>query len=472
MEDIPGFITAYGIQGWWSEEFTAEERALMISVLEDRAPELLSPGYVPSYSYDTRGVRSSDLPSDLDSLTRSPVSKAENALTHAKVLKKKLEILQARRDIFGEHLTLMHLGDAYYKQRSDPLTLELAIEAYESCVSMSDLVLENLPWKGENPFHPAAERLALIYTGSGRGEEALRVLYKMKFEGWQGDWDKRIARTAKKAQIAPATVQAIQDEIASRVKPAPKEPTQPRKNPKFVIPDFELRRKDLSITVDMQAETFEVEQSGRTRRASFPPLDKYQRGVPWYEFISFVAAVTDRRGWRREGVNEWFVLETAPLDLEDFSTNKTPRFTLTALENDPYGVNQSETALFKALSNDLFWVEELNSLASPGGPQSASLRFACDHNGFRRSAGFILGPGQDIWRRERGLGGIITDDDFDLYSELHWTVERGLADGFTPTGPWVGRFITGPEDGMFEAEFIASATFEKSGFREPLWQDQ
>ena len=51
------------------------------------------------------------------------------------------------------------------------------------------------------------------------------------------------------------------------------------------------------------------------------------------------------------------------------------------------------------------------------------------------------------------------------------TVLVDAADGFTPTGPWVGRFVTGPEDGMFEAEFFASATFEKSGFREPLWQE-
>lgn len=46
----PGFITAYGIPGWWFDTFTPEERALMVSVLEERAPELLSAGYVPTKS--------------------------------------------------------------------------------------------------------------------------------------------------------------------------------------------------------------------------------------------------------------------------------------------------------------------------------------------------------------------------------------------------------------------------------------
>lgn len=471
MEDTPGFITAYGIQGWWFDTFTPEERALMVSVLEERAPELLSPGYVPTKDYDANGVLRSTIVSDLDNLTHSPVSKAGNSATHAKVLQKKLEILRSHRDIFGEHLTLMHLGDAYYKGRSDPSMLQLAISTYEESVEFSDQAGKNLPWKGDLPSHPAAERLALIYTNAGRGEDALRVLYKMKLEGWRGEWDKRIARCVKKTGVEPELAQRIEDEAASTAFPLNKQPARERRNPKFVIPDFSLDKDDLAITVDMQGKTLEVNEAGKVRKAGFPPLDKYQRGLPWYEFISFVAAVTSRRGRRREGLDEWFLLETDPLDLVDVHFNEAPRFTLTRLNNDPYGVTNSQTALSKALSDDLFWVEELNRLVSPGGPQSASLRFSCDHNGFRRRCGYILGPGQDIWKRERSLGGIITDDHFDLYSELHWTIERGLADGFTPTGPWVGRFVTGPEDGMFEAEFFASATFEKSGFREPLWQE-
>ena len=444
----------------------------MVSVLEERAPELLSPGYMPSKHYALNGVLRSGITSDLDSLTHSPVNKAENAATYAKVLLKKLEILRSQRDIFGEHLALMQLGDAYYKGRSDPLMLELAISTYEESVDFSNEAGRNLPWKDDLPAHPAAERLALIYSNFGRGEDALRVLYKMKFEGWRGNWDKRVTRCVKKHALEPELVQRIEDEIASIFIPLNKQPVRERRNPKFVVPEFALDKDDFTITVDMQGQTLEVNEAGKVRKAGFPPLGKYQRGLPWFEFISFVAAVTGRRGRRLEGVNDWFLLETDPLDLVDVHFNEAPRFTLRRLRNDPYGVTNRQTALNKALSDDLFWMEELNKLVSPGGPQSASLRFSCDHNGFRNSLGYILGPGQDIWKRERELGGIITDDQFDLYSELHSTIEQGLADGFTPTGPWVGRFVTGPEDGMFEAEFFASATFEKSGFREPLWQNE
>lgn len=471
MEDTPGLITAYGIQGWWFKTFNEDERSLMISVLENRAPTLLDPAYVPREIYDIRGVRRLPITEDLNALTGSPVSTAKHAETHAKVLEKVLEIMRKRRDIFNEHLTLSALGDAYYKLRSDPEKLELAIHAYESAVDMSDLTIQNLPFEGETVIHPSAGRLALIYTNAGRGEDALKVLFKMKAEGWRGDWDKRIARTVKKLGIPSEIVQAIESEAAALAPLQTDRKPKKRTNPKFVVPAFELQRTDLSITVDMQSKIFEVQRAGTTRQAVFPPLEKYQHVVPWYEFINFVASVTSRRGRRREGVNDWFILETSPLDLEDVSPNRTPPFTLTLLSNDPYGVNDSRTALAKALSNDFYWVEELNSLASPGGPQTASLFFYCDQNGFRKSEGYILGPGQDIWKRERSLGGIIADSDFDLYSELFWTVERGLADGFTPTGPWIGRFVTGPEDGMFEANFFAAATFEKPGFREPLWKD-
>lgn len=469
MEDTPGFISAYGIQGWWFDTFSAEERALMVSVLQDRAPELLSPGYVPTKSYGPDGVLRSDITSDLDSLTYSPVSKAENASTHAKVLRKKLEIQRAQQNIFGQHLTLMHLGDAYYKGRSDPLLFELAVSTYEDSVEFSDQAGTDLPWDGDLPSHPAAERLALIYTNAGRGEDALRILYKVKIEGWRGDWDKRISRCAKKLALAPELVEHIRNEVASTTTPLKQKSPRKGNDTKFVIPDFTVDRDDLAISVDMQGKTLEVTHGQEVRKAGFPPRDKFQRGLPWYEFISFVAAVTGRRGRRREGVNEWFLLETDPLDLVDCHFNEAPRFTLTRLRNDPYGVTNGQTALYKALSDDLSWVEEINKMESPGGPQSASLRFSCNHNGFRNSLGYILGPDQNIWKRERGLGGIITDDHFDLYSELHWTTEKGLADGFTPTGPWIGRFITGPENGVFEAEFFASATFEKPGFREPLW---
>lgn len=472
MQNIPGFISAFNLETWWTTRLTPKERETFVDVLLDYDPEVLHPNYAGSPdSVDSEGNQVSRLSTELDRIVNGPFTRAIYAPIRVKILQLYLLVLEEEGDIFRKHLALTWLGDAYYKMRDIPLMIEHAVEAYEKCLGMSTEVAQNLPWDGPLPSHNAAKRLSIIYADWGDYPAALRVNFKMKLEGWNGDWDKRISRIAKKGQFSDEELALIEMGVdVSR-------PILEHKHidiPPTVSYHHELlvQRSGISITIDMRNQCFEVNASGTRKTASFPPHESSGSAVTWQEFLNVVASLTAREGHQVEGSDQWWLLETDPLDLEHAYGADIPPHTLTLLKGNPYGIVFPEDPFprrFREEARNLN-LKSLYSKPSTTDNFSAYLYTYADHRSKRDSCGFISPTGEESWGSRVELGGSYGNQNLDLYSELRWTIEQGLKEGLTPTGPWIGRIITGPLDGMFRATFYASAEFKPPGFKQPLWR--
>jgi tetratricopeptide (TPR) repeat protein len=51
---------------------------------------------------------------------------------------------------------------------------------------------------GDLPYHPGYKQLAIIYEKRGEFDEAIKVARQAQSQGWNGDWEKRIARCESK----------------------------------------------------------------------------------------------------------------------------------------------------------------------------------------------------------------------------------------------------------------------------------
>lgn len=81
--------------------------------------------------------------------------------------------------------------------------LELAIKACEQQIENSPAAATvfKKQYSGDLPAHKGYYQLAIILEKQKRYSEAISLCEKAKFQGWAGDWDKRIERCNKRAKV-------------------------------------------------------------------------------------------------------------------------------------------------------------------------------------------------------------------------------------------------------------------------------
>jgi hypothetical protein len=93
------------------------------------------------------------------------------------------------------------LEPAYIKRRIDPRERQKALSGYHRLVQEMPAIRNT--WKRDAeiwerqlklPAYRPAERLAIMYEEVGDFDQAIRICRSAKEWGWQGNWDKRIAR--------------------------------------------------------------------------------------------------------------------------------------------------------------------------------------------------------------------------------------------------------------------------------------
>jgi hypothetical protein len=111
-----------------------------------------------------------------------------------------------RRDVTSaatpvdRHFALQVLAQAAYRLRDvHPDALEDAEAACREQIMLADVVGPALRQEfGSKPSHHGYKQLSIILEKQKRFAEALEIAERARGEGWDGDWDKRVDRLAKK----------------------------------------------------------------------------------------------------------------------------------------------------------------------------------------------------------------------------------------------------------------------------------
>ena len=85
----------------------------------------------------------------------------------------------------------------------DPSLLDEAVRACEKQIAIAPRAAKAFFSSGlfaKLPEHTGYKQLSIIYEKQGRFSEALQLSERAQNEGWNGDWEKRIARLQSKLQ--------------------------------------------------------------------------------------------------------------------------------------------------------------------------------------------------------------------------------------------------------------------------------
>lgn len=194
---VSGDIKYHNLTDWWLNKLTLEER--------NRIREVYKPMSSSDREYfiDEGNIAFSGS-SDLGFIggLAGWFHKVEDYEIAEKIFEKGNEIVSNNEDILDEHFFYLSGIKVYYKNRDKKEgALEKAIYYCNKQISISqlskDAFLKEYP-KLSLPQHTGYKQLAIIYEKNKSYKQALDLSYKALSEGWNGDWDNRIARLEKK----------------------------------------------------------------------------------------------------------------------------------------------------------------------------------------------------------------------------------------------------------------------------------
>lgn len=190
---INGIIKHLKLEHWWLNELNDEERRIILS------------------TYSPMGSENSIIEDDIYYSSQTPLNFFlgligwfnKNELRHIayKLIAKAESFINAKSDPLDVHFLYGVKLDVFYKDRDFlPDGLELAIKACEQQIENSPSAATAFIKKyGDNlPAHKGYHQLAIVFEKQKRYIEAISLCKKAKYQGWAGDWDKRIERCNKR----------------------------------------------------------------------------------------------------------------------------------------------------------------------------------------------------------------------------------------------------------------------------------
>lgn len=194
---IKGKLGYFGIGDWWLSTFSEAER------------KYIQEAYKP---FSTGGDQSVTLTEGEISFTSQTAAgllwglaswfKKPNDFSIAKRLLDKAEELADKP--IDLHFTCQQKIEAFYRSRDiDPSALNLAVEACEHQIALASQAAKAFKreYKGQPlPAHQGYEQLAIVREKEKNYGEVIRLCQQAKQQGWNGNWDKRIARCEEKQQ--------------------------------------------------------------------------------------------------------------------------------------------------------------------------------------------------------------------------------------------------------------------------------
>lgn len=186
-----GEIYRHGLDEWWDEVFTPQERARISEIYQPLGGGLNS--LDAGNSTRQPELSTSSFLANLATWLNKPGT-GDLALRVAQKAKSLIE----NDDGWGERFCYDNLCKVFYRWREDdPQNLADAIWACERSIALSKS--KNPDWgDGIRVSHYCYKQLAIIEEKRGDLTRAIELSAQAKAQGWSGDWDKRIARLEKK----------------------------------------------------------------------------------------------------------------------------------------------------------------------------------------------------------------------------------------------------------------------------------
>ena len=192
---VGGEIGYFGLQKWWSEQFSADERQYIIEKYSGIDPEACS-----LVEGEILGG-SQSVVSFLGGLAGWFKKDTERHLAY-KILERGEELISADTDVLDIHFFCQAKIEVLYRDRSQPGCLERAIAASHQQIEITPQT--SARFREENPSllptHRGYEQLAIILEKQKDYQGAIAMCEQAADQGWGGDWEKRIIRCRGKAE--------------------------------------------------------------------------------------------------------------------------------------------------------------------------------------------------------------------------------------------------------------------------------
>ena len=191
-----GEIGYYGLEDWWLNKFTEEERNIIRNTYQPMG--LGSDSLVKNEIQSSSQSKLAFL-SGLSSWFKKP----EYYPIANKILEKTETFVDKTDDILDLHFFYQNKIQVYYRNRDiDSNALDLAIQACKQQISISKESAKAFKkeLKGNLPEHVGYRQLAIIRDKQKDYESVIQISKQAKSEGWNGDWDKRIEKAIQKLE--------------------------------------------------------------------------------------------------------------------------------------------------------------------------------------------------------------------------------------------------------------------------------
>lgn len=195
-DKVEGSIGFFGLQDWWLNEFTDEERTNILSIYQPLGSD--SETLIKGKSHTTRSVVA--LLGSLAGWFKKP----EHRLIGYKILKKAEELVSIKIPVLDRHFLYQVKIELYYRNRdNDSYALEKAIEACQQQIALSEeaKMAFQKEYGQQLPSHVGYKQLCIIMEKHGQFDEAIVLAKTAKIQGWNEDWDKRIDKLRKKINM-------------------------------------------------------------------------------------------------------------------------------------------------------------------------------------------------------------------------------------------------------------------------------
>lgn len=196
--DPEGYIGYFNLKDWWLNIFTEEERNHMVAIFQPMgaSKDTLIKGKFEMLS------NNSPL-SFLTSLTGWFDNPRDRNLAH-KIISKAEDFVGMEKDILNLHFFYPTKMKLFYKNRdSDSKSLQVSIDSALKQIEIAEKAATAFKKEYPDsplPSHEGYSQFCIILEKQGKFDEAIKYAKQAKDQGWNDDWDNRIAKCQKKVE--------------------------------------------------------------------------------------------------------------------------------------------------------------------------------------------------------------------------------------------------------------------------------
>lgn len=129
----------------------------------------------------------------------------DKKLAH-KIISKAEEFIGAEKDIFNLHFFYPAKMKLFYKNRdNDSKSLQVSIDSALKQIKIAEKAATAFKKEYSDsplPAHEGYSQLCIILEKQGKFDDAIKYAKQAKAQGWNDDWDNRIAKCQKKMEKA------------------------------------------------------------------------------------------------------------------------------------------------------------------------------------------------------------------------------------------------------------------------------